>query len=114
MNERDPEWLIDMLESARQASLLLGTRGVAELDADKRTLLSVRLATQMIGEAATRVSPQGQAQLPEVPWSNIIGMRHRVVHGYRTINTTLIVDTVREHIPPLIAVLEAAGLEGGR
>ena len=111
MNEFDRQWLADMLESAREAISLLGARGAADLDADRRTLLSVRLAIQTIGEAATRVSPQGQAEFPKIPWSNIIGMRHRLVHGYRTISTTLIVDTVRDHLPPLIAILDAAGVE---
>ena len=111
MNEFDRQWLTDMLESAREAVSLLGARGVVELEADRRTLLSVRLAIQTIGEAATRVSPEAQTELADIPWSKIIGMRHRLVHGYRTISTTLIIDTVRDHVPPLIAILEAAGLE---
>ncbi len=102
-----------MLESAREAVSLLGPLDAAQLDSDRRTLLSVRLAIQTIGEAATRVSAGGRAELPQIPWSNIIGMRHRLVHGYRTISTTLIVDTVRNHIRPLIDVLEAAGVEEG-
>jgi uncharacterized protein with HEPN domain len=113
MNEFDRQWLTDMLESARDAASLLGSRGVAELDTDRRTLLAVRLAIQTIGEAATRVSPQARADLPDVPWSDIIGMRHRLVHGYRAISTVLIVETVRGHIPPLIKILESAGLDEG-
>jgi uncharacterized protein with HEPN domain len=112
MNEFDREWLTDMPESTREAGLLLGTRDAAELDGDRRTLLAIRLAIQTVGEAATRVSPQGQAELSAIPWNKIIGMRHRLVQGYRTISTTLIVDTVRDHIPPLIATLEAARGEG--
>jgi uncharacterized protein with HEPN domain len=113
MNDIDREWLIDMLEYAREARSLLGAGGADELDADRKTLLAVRLAIQTVGEAATRVSPQAQAEFPQIPWNRIIGMRHRLVHGYRTIATTLIVDTVRDHIPPLIAILEAAGVEKG-
>jgi uncharacterized protein with HEPN domain len=111
MNEFDRQWLIDMLESAREAVSLLGSRGPVELEVDRRTLLSVRLALQTIGEAATRVSPEGQADFPGIPWRKIIGMRHRLVHAYRTINITLIVDTVRNHLPPLIATLEEARVE---
>ena len=111
MNEFDREWLIDMLESAREAVSLLGTRKAIELDSDRRTLLAVRLAVQTIGEAATRVSPEARAEFPGVPWNEITGMRHRLVHGYRTISTTLIVDTVRDQIPPLIALLEAARVD---
>jgi uncharacterized protein with HEPN domain len=111
MNEFDREWLTDMLSSAREVVSLLGTRQAAEFDADRRTLLAVRLAVQTIGEAATRVSEQGQAEFPTIPWDKIIAMRHRLVHGYRTISTVVIVDTVRDHLPPLIAILEAARVD---
>ena len=114
MNEFDREWLTDMLDSAREAVWLLGARSAAELEADRRTLLAVRLPIQTIGEAAGRVSPQGQSELPEIPWNKIIGTRHRLVHGYRSISATLIVDTVRDHIPPLISSIEAARVEDGR
>jgi uncharacterized protein with HEPN domain len=111
MNEIDRECLTDMLEAARDAVSLLGPRGVTELDADRRTLLAVRLAIQMIGEAASRVSAEGRADLPGVPWGKITGMRHRLVHGYRTIDTAVILDTVREHLPPLIAILADARVD---
>jgi uncharacterized protein with HEPN domain len=103
MNDVDREWLRDMLENAREAVSLLGVRDATELDADRRSLTIVTL-----GEAASHVSQQGQIELPEIPWKDIIGMRHRLVHGYRTRSTAIVVDTVHNHLPPLIAALEEA------
>ena len=111
MNEFDRQWLADMLESAKEAVSLLGAQGAAELDVDRKTMLAVRLAIQTVGEAATHVSPEAQADFPNIPWNNIIGMRHRLVHGYRTISNILIVETIRDHMPSLIRALEAAGLD---
>jgi uncharacterized protein with HEPN domain len=110
MNEVDREWLKDMLEYAREAISLLGTRSATELDADRRSLFAVIQSVLTVGEAASHVSQQGQAQLPEIPWKDVIGMRHRLVHGYRTRSTVIVVDTVRDHLPPLIAILERVGL----
>jgi uncharacterized protein with HEPN domain len=110
MNEIDREWLKDMLECAREAISLLGNRSATELDADRRSLLAVIQSVVTVGEAASHISRQGQAELPGIPWRDIIGMRHRLVHGYRTRSTAILVDTVRDHLPPLVAILERVGL----
>jgi uncharacterized protein with HEPN domain len=36
----------------------------------------------VIGEAARQVSREFTAVHPEIPWENIVGMRHKVVHDY--------------------------------
>lgn len=41
-----------------------------------------------------------------IPWSDIIGMRHRLVHVYYSIDMDVIWKTATEYIPPLIDDLE--------
>ena len=36
-----------------------------------------------------------------IPWKQIIGMRHRIVHGYDTINLDIVWNTAVDSIPPL-------------
>jgi uncharacterized protein with HEPN domain len=111
MTEVDREWLTDMLERSRLAVSILGSRSVAEVQADVTTLYAISYAVQIIGEAANHVSPEGQADFPDIPWSKIIGMRNRLVHAYDTAQTAIIVETVREHLPALIDSLEKARVE---
>lgn len=106
MEDVDREWLTDMLEYARAAVRILGSRDAVELEADETILLAVSQAILTVGEAANHVSPGGQALLSEIPWPDIIGMRHRLVHGYRTRSVQVINDTVRDHLPRLISALE--------
>jgi uncharacterized protein with HEPN domain len=108
MDEFDREWLTDMLEHAGKAIRILGSQNATELAADETNLLAVSLAVQVIGEAANRVSPGTQATLPEIPWADVIGMRHRLVHGYRTRSPQVIADTVRNDLPLLVSVLKRA------
>ncbi len=67
---------------------------------------AVAYQIQIIGEAATRVSEQFREAHPEVPWSMIIGMRHRIVHNYRDLRRDILWSTARNDLPDLIALLE--------
>ena len=39
-------------------------------------------AVEIIGEATSRVSRPFCAVYPEIPWSEVTGLRHRIVHDY--------------------------------
>jgi uncharacterized protein with HEPN domain len=108
MNEYDREWLMDMLEYSNAAMRILGTADAGTLEQDETMFLAVCHAVQIVGEAASKVSPAGRAALPEVAWQEIIGMRHRLVHGYRARRAEIVVQTVTEDLPVLIAALERA------
>jgi uncharacterized protein with HEPN domain len=61
---------------------------------------------EVVGEAATRVSPATQARFPAVPWREAIATRHRITHGYDVVDYDILWDTVQDDFPPLIAALE--------
>jgi uncharacterized protein with HEPN domain len=61
---------------------------------------------EIVGEAANRVPQETRATLPSVAWPQIINMRHRLVHGYDTIDFGIVWDTVQEDLPRLAAALE--------
>ena len=57
----------------------------------------------IIGEAANRLPNEVHARLQGVPWSQVIALRNRIMHGYRTIDAAIIWQTVRESVPALLA-----------
>ena len=74
----------------------------ATLADDKRSGYAVVRAVEVVGEAASKVSPQGRASLPTAPWRQVVGMRNVLIHGYRGLELGLVVETVRDHFPSLI------------
>jgi len=43
-----------------------------------------------------------------IPWADIIGMRHRLVHAYLDINLDILWNTIQNDLPPLIQILKQA------
>lgn len=66
---------------------------------------------EIIGEAASRVSPQTRERIEGIPWPDIVGLRNRLVHGYDKVDFDVLWDIVRYDLPPLISALRAT-LEG--
>ena len=64
----------------------------------------------IIGEEIKRIDRYTKSQLflnyPSIPWSDIMGMRDRLAHGYFEMDTDIIFDTLKSDIPPLLSVLK--------
>ena len=80
------------------------TKSEFEHDQDLKDLIVYRL--QVIGEAASHISRQFQDSHSNIEWSNIIGMRHRLVHGYLDIDYGIVWDIVVNDIPRLVSDLK--------
>jgi len=68
--------------------------------------LALAHLVQVIGEAARRVSDEGCRAHPEIPWRQIMGMRHKIVHDYMDIKESILWEVVTRDMPPLLAALE--------
>lgn len=95
-----------MLAHAREAVELVRGRRSADLEANRMLQLALLQLIRIVGEAARRVSPQAQARYPEIPWREAITTRNRVTHGYDTIDSVLIWNTITEDFPPLVEALQ--------
>jgi uncharacterized protein with HEPN domain len=75
-------------------------------DADENLRLALIHLVQVIGEAARQVSREFTATHPEIPWENIVGMRHKVVHDYLGADEDIVWQVVTEDLPKLVQALE--------
>lgn len=104
---RDREYLLDILESARLACEYVRGKTFQEFSSDVQCQDSVIRRLEIIGEAARRVSEEGRAAAPELPWHAIVGMRNVMIHEYDDVDVGIVWNTVRESLPPLIEALES-------
>ena len=106
MRRDDDAYLLDMLLAAREAVALAEGLTFAAFERNRMAQLAILKAVEIVGEAASHIGPGTREAHPEIPWSGIVGMRHRLVHGYFNINLARVWETVERDIPPLIPQLE--------
>jgi len=106
MKKDDLVYVGHMLDMARSAVAKVEAKTREEYDLDENLRLALVHLIQTIGEAARHVSPSFQQAHPQVPWDKIIGMRHKVVHGYLHVDYDIVWDVVTANLPPLVAELE--------
>jgi uncharacterized protein with HEPN domain len=104
--ERNPAYLWDMLQAAREVQDMLEGRDMTTFLGDKVLLRAVERSIEIIGEAARRVTTEHQNAHPEIPWREIIGQRNILAHEYGQIDHQLLYKTVKEDVPALIAQLQ--------
>ena len=97
-----------MLDAARQATDFARGRGRADLDGDPMFRRAVTHCIQEIGEAAGHVGESTRASVPGVPWRQVVGMRHNLVHAYFNIKHEAVWHVLSQELQPLIDALEAA------
>ena len=109
LSEPDRVRLQHMLDAASIAVRAAEGRRREDLDDEDDLLVHglVRLVT-VVGEAANGVGEKARAEISDVPWPEVVNMRHRLVHGYFDINLDILWATVQTSLPDLIKRLERA------
>ncbi len=102
----DDAYLLDMLLAARDAVEFAEGLTFPEFEQSRLNQNAVLKAIEIIGEAASCISPETRQAHPEIPWTEIIGMRNRLVHAYFEVNLERVWQTVQQDVPRLITLLE--------
>lgn len=63
---------------------------------------------EIVGEAASRIPREEQQRFPRIPWTDIVGMRNRLVHAYMETDLEVLWRTIQEDLPALIPLLDEA------
>ena len=103
--DRDRVRLLHMLEHGGEAIRLLAGRARQDLDSDRLLSLALVRLLEILGEAAAKVSSEGRARYPSIPWSEIIGLRNRLIHGYDSVDLDIVWSIIEGDLPALVRVL---------
>jgi uncharacterized protein with HEPN domain len=103
---RDEALLLDVVLAVKK--VLKYSRAVTKKKFLENEILQDAIMRQLeiIGEAANKISDGLQKAHTNIPWTEMIGMRNRLVHEYFRIDLEKVWETVRRDIPGLLAMIE--------
>ena len=99
--------VLALLAQSVVAAHLDAVRGREAFDADELIQTWVVHHVQLIGEACRGVSQDFRGEHPDIPWSEIIGMRNILVHRYFGIDRQAVWAVVERDLPDLRRKLDA-------
>lgn len=95
-------YLNDMIEAIER--IIRYTRDLidSEFRSDQKTIDAVIRNVIVLGEAVKKVPDSIIHEHPEVPWHKMQGLRNLIVHEYFSIDLSMLWETIRNDLPPLL------------
>lgn len=94
-----------MLEAADAVATFLVERTRTDLDGDLMLRFALVRAIEVFGEAAAKVSAAMKEASPEIPWTQIVAMRNRLIHAYFDVDRDILWRAATDEIPSLVPPL---------
>jgi len=101
------DYIRDMSEAVQDVGIFTAGMTQELFLADRKTINAVIRSLEVLGEAAGKIPPEIREKYPEIPWSDMVGMRNRLIHEYFGVDAAIIWQTLVEDLPPLVVAIEA-------
>ncbi len=88
-----------MRDHAREAVSLVQGRTRENLESDRLLNLALVRLLEILGEAANRVPAEDRSRYPRIPWSQIVGLRNRLIHAYDQVDFDILWQIVTKDLP---------------
>ena len=102
---RVPEYLKHIVEAIDRATRYIEPlENAAALRQNEQVQDAVVRNLEIIGEAASRISkadPRLVAAHPELPWTEMRGMRNKIIHEYFDVDWQVVWGTIKGDLPRL-------------
>jgi uncharacterized protein with HEPN domain len=108
MSKHDPqETLRQILDFCAEARGHFAGKTQVQFSGDLLLQRTGERLIELMGEAASRLPESLLQRHPEVPWEQIIGMRHRLIHGYDALDYDIVWAVIEKELEPLARQVEA-------
>ena len=108
MPNRDRAFLGHMVTAMERVAELTSTTSEDEFRGDWMKQDALMRELEVLGEAAGRVSPDFVAAHPEIPWKEITGLRHKLIHDYFEVDLRIVWGTATTNVPDVLPLARTA------
>lgn len=81
---------------------------ISQDDFSKNELLQDSMSFRLIqiSEDSKKLSDDYKNNNSKIPWTDIFGLRNRIVHDYGNIDLTIVFETLKNDIPEVLKLME--------
>lgn len=80
---------------------------------DEKTRYAVMRGYEIIGEAVRHLPDELKATNQDIPWTEMAAMRNRIVHGYFSVDDSILFETIETDLKPLLLQMEVLARKHG-
>ena len=97
-----------MREAAAAAVEMAAGHERSELSRNVMLAMALTRCLEVLGAAASKMSPEMRLRFPAIPFAKTVSMRNRLIHAYFDVDLDVVWTTVSEDLPALMPALDAA------
>ena len=97
----EASYLMDILSACGKIQAITADTSEESFLGDHVLPAAVLHHLTVIGEAINRLSPELRARHPKIQWSQIVAVRHRIVHAYFDLDLKILWNAALDEIPQL-------------
>lgn len=98
---REASFLKDILSASSKIEAITAATSEEAFVHDEVLPAAVLHYLTVIGEAINRLSLELRGRHPEVPWQQIVAVRHRIVHAYFDLDWQILWTAAMDDVPEL-------------
>lgn len=90
-----------MLDSIELVKLYIKGRTKSEMFKSNELQDALVRRLEIIGEAGNNVSTEFRKKFPQIPWSDIVAMRNKLIHEYFIVDSEIVWQVIKQDLPKL-------------
>ena len=99
--------ILDILQNIEKINKYIAYLNFEDLQKDDKTKDAVIKNLMEIGEAANHIPDEICNNFSDIPWTQMISLRNRLIHGYFVIDYDIVWTIIKDELPLLYGKLKA-------
>ena len=93
------DFIVDIIDAIDKAESFVNGMKFEVFEKDVKTSFAVIRAFEIMGEAVGKIPSSVRNKHKEIPWKEMAGMRHKLIHEYFGVKPRVVWKTIKQDLP---------------